>query len=80
MFITLLTHIVDMCINIDKYYSIVYNQLRQAKKVGRSKKVMKKTPVAKKKSLKAKKQGFLSRSSNILNSRRQKGRKSLANN
>ena len=32
MFITLLTHIVDMCINIDKYYSIVYNQLRQAKK------------------------------------------------
>ncbi len=41
---------------------------------------MKKTPVAKKKSLKAKKQGFLSRSSNILNSRRQKGRKNLANN
>lgn len=80
MFITLLTHIVDMCINIDKYYSIVYNQLRQAKKVGRSKKIMKKTPVAKKKSLKAKKQGFLSRSKNILNSRRQKGRKSLANN
>ena len=80
MFITLLTHIVDMCINIDKYYSIVYNQLRQAKKVGRSKKIMKKTPVAKKKSLKAKKQGFLSRSSNILNSRRQKGRKNLANN
>ena len=69
-----------MCINIDKYYSIVYNQLRQAKKVGRSKKIMKKTPVAKKKSLKAKKQGFLSRSSNILNSRRQKGRKNLANN
>ena len=43
-------------------------------------KIMKKTPVAKKKSLKAKKQGFLSRSSNILNSRRQKGRKNLANN
>lgn len=41
---------------------------------------MKKTPVSKKKSLKAKKQGFLSRSNNILNSRRQKGRKSLANN
>ncbi len=68
-----------MCINIDKYYSIVYNHLRQAKKVGRSKK-MKKTPVATKKSLKAKKQGFLSRSSNILNARRQKGRKNLANN
>jgi len=80
MFITLSTDTVDMCINIDKYYSIVYNQLRQAKKVGRSKKIMKKTPVAKKKSLKAKKQGFLSRSSNILNSRRQKGRKNLANN
>lgn len=41
---------------------------------------MKKTPVSKKKSLKAKKQGFLSRSSNILNARRQKGRKNLANN
>ena len=80
MFITLLTHTVDMCINIDKYYSIVYNQLRQAKKVVSIKKFIKKTPVSKKKSLKPKKQGFLSRSSNILNSRRQKGRKNLANN
>ena len=41
---------------------------------------MKKTPVAKKKSIKLKKQGFLSRSDKILNSRRQKGRKSLVNN
>ena len=35
---------------------------------------MKKTPVLKKKSTKARKQGFLSRSKNILKSRRQKGR------
>ena len=78
MFITLLTHTVDMCINIDKYYSIVYNQLRQEEKDGRSKK-MKKTPVVKKKSTKARKQGFLSRSKNIIKSRRQKGRKNLTN-
>ena len=37
---------------------------------------MKLTPVAKKNN-KAKKQGFLSRSANILKSRRQKGRKNL---
>ena len=37
---------------------------------------MKLTPVAKKNN-KAKKQGFLSRSTNILKSRRQKGRKNL---
>lgn len=40
---------------------------------------MKKTPVVKKKNTKAKKQGFLSRSKNILKSRRQKGRKNLTN-
>lgn len=39
---------------------------------------MKKTPVVKK-NTKAKKHGFLSRSKNILKSRRQKGRKNLTN-
>lgn len=39
---------------------------------------MKLTPVAKKNN-KAKKQGFLSRSTNILKSRRKKGRKNLIN-
>lgn len=39
---------------------------------------MKLTPVAKKNN-KAKKQGFLSRSTNILKSRSQKGRKNLIN-
>ncbi|MCI6349885.1 MAG: 50S ribosomal protein L34 [Tenericutes bacterium] len=39
---------------------------------------MKLTPVAKKNN-KAKKQGFLSRSKNILKSRRNKGRKNLIN-
>lgn len=38
---------------------------------------MKKTPVVQKKNIKAKKQGFLSRSESILKSRRQKGRKNL---
>ena len=56
---------------------MVYNLISQAKKVGRNKK-MKLTPVAKKNN-KAKKQGFLSRSTNILKSRRQKGRKNLIN-
>ncbi len=41
---------------------------------------MKITPVAKKKSIKTKKQGFLTRSKKVLNSRRQKGRKNLVNN
>lgn len=40
---------------------------------------MKKTPVVKKNNTKAKKQGFLSRSKNIIKSRRQKGRKNLTN-
>lgn len=40
---------------------------------------MKKTPVVQKKSAKVKKQGFLSRSTNILKSRRNKGRKNLTN-
>lgn len=40
---------------------------------------MKKTPVVQKKSTKARKQGFLSRSENILKNRRQKGRKNLIN-
>lgn len=40
---------------------------------------MKKTPVVQKNNTKAKKQGFLSRSSNILKSRRSKGRKNLVN-
>lgn len=39
---------------------------------------MKKTPVVKK-NTKAKKQGFLSRSKNIIKKRRQKGRKNLTN-
>jgi len=64
--------------NVDKEYFIVYNQLRQEEKDGRSKK-MKKTPVVQKKSTKARKQGFLSRSENILKNRRQKGRKNLVN-
>lgn len=41
---------------------------------------MKKTPVVKKKSTKAKKQGFLSRSKKILKNRRLKGRRKLTNN
>lgn len=40
---------------------------------------MKKTPVVQKKNTKARKQGFLSRSENILKNRRQKGRKNLVN-
>lgn len=40
---------------------------------------MKKTPVVQKNNTKVKKQGFLSRSANILKSRRQKGRKNLVN-
>lgn len=61
---------------IDKYYSIVYNSLCQEKKSWEEAK-MKKTPVVQKKNTKAKKQGFLSRSANILKARRQKGRKNL---
>ena len=40
---------------------------------------MKKTPVVQKKNTKIKKQGFLSRSTNILKARRKKGRKTLVN-
>lgn len=40
---------------------------------------MKKTPVVQKNRTKARKQGFLAKSANVLKARRQKGRKKLVN-